>query len=181
MQIFRNSLRRIIRFLQTNFFGKAWCLLWFSLTKKRNLAEADTKQQETCVNLLILWICRFNRPADGGPELHAQAGQDWQDRTQDCRRKTIENFRIVPRFIVPRRLCANISPFYLSYKCRTHKVHLYLMYHSVCSFVRIGTPTPPLPPASVPPPLRNQMERGHTRLRVKGWGWVPIRTIGEKA
>jgi hypothetical protein len=33
-----------------------------------------------------------------------------------------------------------------------HKVHIYLEYHSVCPFVRIGIPPPPLPLASVLPP-----------------------------
>ncbi len=38
-------------------------------------------------------------------------------------------------------------------------------------------PPPPLPPASVSPP--NQRGRGHTRLRVRGWG-VPTRLLEKK-
>jgi hypothetical protein len=48
-----------------------------------------------------------------------------------------------------------------------HKVHIYLEYHSVCPFVRIGTPPPHLPLPSVPP--RNQWVGVHTRQRVRGW------------
>ncbi len=57
-----------------------------------------------------------------------------------------------------------------------HKVHTvyirYLEYHSVCPFVRTGTPPPPPPPlplASVSSPW-NQRRWEHTRLRVRGWG-----------
>jgi hypothetical protein len=52
-----------------------------------------------------------------------------------------------------------------------------LEYHSVCPLVRIGTPPPPLPQASVSP--RNQRE-GHTPPAGEGVG-VPIRTTGENA
>ncbi len=34
----------------------------------------------------------------------------------------------------------------------SHKIHIYLEYQSVCPLVRIGTPQPPLPQASVYPP-----------------------------
>ncbi len=34
----------------------------------------------------------------------------------------------------------------------THKVHLYIEYHSVCPLVGIGTPLPFQPQAIVPPP-----------------------------
>jgi hypothetical protein len=44
----------------------------------------------------------------------------------------------------------------------THKVQIYLEYHSVCPLVGLGTPSVPLPADS----------RGgwHTRLQVRGWG-----------
>jgi hypothetical protein len=51
---------------------------------------------------------------------------------------------------------------------------MYLQYNSVCPPCRNWPPPPPpLPQASV------YQRRGHTRLRVRGWG-VPIRTTGEK-
>ncbi len=41
-------------------------------------------------------------------------------------------------------------------------------YFVVCPLVGIGTPPPPLPPASVYPP--EPKEVGNTGLRVRGWG-----------
>ncbi len=63
----------------------------------------------------------------------------------------------------------------------THKVqyiYIYLEYHSVSPLVRIVT-SPTLSPVSecVSPPG----PKGHTRLRVRGYRGVPIRTSGEKA
>ncbi len=50
----------------------------------------------------------------------------------------------------------------------THKLHIYIEYHRVCPRVGIGDLPLPLPQASVllPP----EPKRGHTRLRVRGWG-----------
>jgi hypothetical protein len=56
----------------------------------------------------------------------------------------------------------------------THKVQMYIEYHSVCPLVGIGTLLPPLPRASVPPP-----PLVHTRLHVREWG-SPIWTSEEK-
>jgi hypothetical protein len=55
----------------------------------------------------------------------------------------------------------------------SHKVHKYLEYHSVCPLVRIGTPPPPLPQASVSPLGTKGGKVIHTRLRVRGWGSPP--------
>jgi hypothetical protein len=61
-----------------------------------------------------------------------------------------------------------------------NKVHIKLVYQPQClSPCRIGTPPPPPPQASVSPP--KPKGGGHTRLRVRGSGRVPIRTTGEKA
>ncbi len=46
---------------------------------------------------------------------------------------------------------------------------LYKMYHNVGPIVGIGTLPTPLSPASVPLPPEPG-GRGHTRLRVRGWG-----------
>jgi hypothetical protein len=58
---------------------------------------------------------------------------------------------------------------------------LYLEYQSVCSFVLIVSPRPPLPQASVSPPTgTKEGGGGNTRLRVRDRG-EPSRTTGEKA
>ncbi len=58
----------------------------------------------------------------------------------------------------------------LGNKSDTHKVSIYKEYHSVCSLVGIGTlPTPLSPAANVPLPPEPG-GRGHTHLRVRGWG-----------
>jgi hypothetical protein len=57
----------------------------------------------------------------------------------------------------------------------------YKEYHSVCPLVGIGTPLPPLSPASVPlPPKPKGGGGGHTRALVRGWG-SPNSTTGEEA
>ncbi len=52
----------------------------------------------------------------------------------------------------------------------TTKIHIYLEKHSVCLFVRIGTPPPPLPQRVCPSPGTKGGEVLHTRLRVRGRG-----------
>ncbi len=59
-----------------------------------------------------------------------------------------------------------------------HKVRIYKEYHSVCPLVGIGTLPTPLSSASVP--LPPEPGRGHTRLRVRGWG-SPISDYWSKA
>ncbi len=142
MQIFHNLLRRIIRFLKPNFLEKLDVKIFYYLILLISEILLEWTRSNKNRVLLILWICRFNRPADGGPELYAQAGQDWQDRTQDCRRKAIERTFALCRVLLYLVVFANISSFHLSSKCWTHKVHLYLEYHSVCSLVRMGLPHP---------------------------------------
>jgi len=51
-----------------------------------------------------------------------------------------------------------------------YKVRIYKEYHSVCSLVGIGTLPTPLSPASLLLPPEPGGGRGHTRLRVGGWG-----------
>ncbi len=50
----------------------------------------------------------------------------------------------------------------------SHKVCIYIDYHSVCPLVGIVTLPTPLSPASVP--LPPEWGGGHTRQRVRGWG-----------
>jgi hypothetical protein len=59
---------------------------------------------------------------------------------------------------------------------------LYIENQSVCPFVRIDSPPPPLPQASesAPPPPWNQRGGGQHSLAGEGRG-EPIRTTGEKA
>jgi hypothetical protein len=45
-----------------------------------------------------------------------------------------------------------------------------LLYHSVCSFVGIGTPHPLSRKRVCTPPPPQPKEGEHTRLRVRGWG-----------
>jgi hypothetical protein len=51
-----------------------------------------------------------------------------------------------------------------------HKVHLYQEYHSVYLLVGIGTPPPPLPQASVPPPPNQRGALSPTGEGVWGGG-----------
>ncbi len=58
------------------------------------------------------------------------------------------------------------TPLFKSFK---HKVHIYRTTVSVPSF-ELGSPTPSPASECVPPFLTgNQMGRGHTSLRVRGW------------
>jgi hypothetical protein len=62
----------------------------------------------------------------------------------------------------------------------THKVHIYLEYHTVCPLVGLGTSPPPFRKRVRPP--RNRRGEGASRLRLRrGCGGVPKPTTGEKA
>ncbi len=58
-----------------------------------------------------------------------------------------------------------------------HKVRTYKEYHSVALRRNWDSPPTPFSPASVPLPPETG-GRGHTSLRVGGWGGVPIPTKG---
>ncbi len=51
-------------------------------------------------------------------------------------------------------LCCIVDAVEMLLHSATHRrgIILYLEYHNVCTFVRIGSPPPPLPPAPLPPP-----------------------------
>ncbi len=66
--------------------------------------------------------------------------------------KRQRTFALLPRCIVPRRLCECLALFICRLNVDPQSTGIYLEYHSVCPLFRIGTPPPPLPQASVPPP-----------------------------
>ncbi len=63
-------------------------------------------------------------------------------------------------------------------ECLGHKVRTYKEYHSVCPSSELGLSQPLSRQRVFPSPHPETGGRGHTSLRVGGWGGVPIPTRG---
>ncbi len=116
--------------------------------------------------------------------LRVQVKSDLEINTQRSRRFCPKKFKKgIPQNNKTNSAVKALECFNAKKSTETHMQNcrgfiLYIEYQSVCPFVRIGSPGPPLPLASVSPPPVSK--GGGATLRVRGWGG-PVRTIGEKA